>query len=73
MKEFWNKHQMLYRVMRTFFQAAMGVVVSAVASVSGAVEDVRWQAVIVLAVSTGLAAVMNAPWLQGGEEEDNHE
>ena len=60
MNEFWKKHEMLYRVMRTFFQAAMGVIVAAIANASGIVDDINWQGVIVLAVSTGLAAIMNA-------------
>ena len=66
MKEFWNKHPWLYRAMRTFVQAAVGVIAAAITGAAGVVEDVKWQAVIVLAVSTGLAAVMN---LGGGENE----
>lgn len=66
MKEFWNKHTGLYRAMRTFFQAAIGVIAAAIAGVSGIVEDINWQAVIVLAVSTGLAALMN----MGGSENE---
>lgn len=59
MKEFWKKHQWLYRAMRTFFQAAIGVIAAIIAGASGIVEDVNWQAAIVLAVSTGAAALMN--------------
>ena len=59
MKEFFQKHEWLYRALRTFFQAAVGVVASAVATACGVVDDVNWQAVIVLAVSTGAAALMN--------------
>lgn len=66
MKKFWEKHPGLYRAMRTFFQAFVGVIAAAIAGVSGIVEDVNWQAVIVLAVSTGLAALMN---MGGGENE----
>lgn len=65
MKEFFQKHEWLYRAMRTFFQAAVGVVASAVATACGVVDDVNWQAVIVLAVSTGAAALMN---MGGGHE-----
>ncbi len=59
MKDFSKKHPALYRAIRTFFQAAVGVIVAALAAVNGIVDDVEWQAVIVLAVSTGLSAVMN--------------
>lgn len=59
MKEFWDKHKVLYRALRTFFQAFIGVIAAAVAQASGVVEDINIQAVIVLAVSTGLAALMN--------------
>lgn len=59
MKTFFEKHEWIYRAMRTFFQAAIGVIAAAIAGVSGVVEDINWQAVIVLAVSTGAAALMN--------------
>ena len=59
MKDFAKKHPALYRAIRTFFQAFVGVVAAAITAASGVVEDVEWQAVIVLAVSTALAAVMN--------------
>lgn len=59
MNKFSEQHPALYRALRTFFQAAIGVIVAAVATASGVVEDVNWQAVIVLAVSTGMAALMN--------------
>ena len=49
----------LYRALRTFFQAAIGVVVAAIATVYGHIDQIEWQAVIVLAVSTGLSALMN--------------
>ena len=61
-----EKYPALYRALRTFFQAFVGVIAAAVAGVSGVVDDVNWQAVIVLAVSTGTAALMN---LGGGESE----
>ncbi len=59
MKDFSEKHPALYRAIRTFFQSAVGVIAAAITAASGVVEDVQWQAVIVLAVSTALAAVMN--------------
>ena len=65
MKVFFQTYEWLYRAMRTFFQAAVGVVASAVATACGVVDDVNWQAVIVLAVSTGAAALMN---MGGGHE-----
>lgn len=65
MKRFFKRHEWLYRAMRTFFQAAIGVVAAAIAGVSGIVEDINWQGVIVLAVSTGAAALMN----MGGADE----
>jgi xanthine/uracil/vitamin C permease (AzgA family) len=63
MKDFSKKHPALYRAIRTFFQSAVGVIAAAITAASGVVDKVEWQAVIVLAVSTGLAAVMN---LNGG-------
>jgi len=65
MKKTIEKHEWLYRAMRTFLQAAIGVIAAAVAGVSGVVDDINWQAVIVLAVSTGAAALMN----MGGADE----
>lgn len=59
MKDFPKRHPAIYRALRTFFQAFVGVVAAAITAASGVVEDVQWQAVIVLAVSTALAAVMN--------------
>lgn len=60
MKEFFEKHEWLYRALRTFLQAAIGVIAAAIAGASGIVDDINWQGVIVLAVSTGAAALMNA-------------
>lgn len=65
MKDFFEKREWIYRAMRTFFQAAVGVIVAIIAGASGIVEDVNWQAAIVLAVSTGAAALMN---MGGGHE-----
>ena len=67
MKDFAKNHPALYRAIRTFFQAFVGVVAAAITAASGVVDKVEWQAVIVLAVSTGLAAVMN----MGGSHEDS--
>lgn len=61
-----EKYPALYRALRTFFQAFIGVVVAAIANACGIVDDINWQAVIVLAVSTGLAALMNIN--NGGNE-----
>lgn len=72
MKTWFSKHDWVRRALRTFLQAAFGVVVAAISSASGVVENINIQAVIVLAFSTGLAAVMNAPW--GSDvKEDSHE
>ena len=68
MKDFAKKHPALYRAIRTFFQSAVGVIAAAITAASGVVDKVEWQAVIVLAVSTGLAAVMN---LNGGGTDDS--
>lgn len=65
-KDFSKKHPAIYRAIRTFFQSAVGVIAAAITAASGLIEDVQWQAVIVLAVSTGLAAVMN---MGGGNDE----
>ena len=67
MKDFSKKHPALYRAIRTFFQSAVGVIVAAITAASGVVDKVEWQAVIVLAVSTGLAAAMN---LNGGGNDE---
>lgn len=59
----------LYRALRTFFQAAIGVVAAAIAAVYGHVDQIEWQAVIVLAVSTGLSALMNIQKGNGPSDE----
>lgn len=69
MKDLAKKHPALYRAIRTFFQSAVGVIAAAITAASGLIEDVQWQAVIVLAVSTGLAAVMNLN--DGGGTDDS--
>ena len=66
-----ERYPALYRALRTFIQAAIGVVIAAVAAVYGHVEQVEWQAVIVLAVSTGLAALMNLPKSDISDEEES--
>ncbi len=65
MKEWFAKHEWARRALRTFLQAAVGVLAAAAADAAGAVESIDAAAVIVLAVSTGLAAVMNMDF--GGE------
>lgn len=59
MKQWFEKHEWARRALRTFFQAAVGVLAAAIANAAGAVESLDMEAVIVLAVATGLAAVMN--------------
>ena len=59
MKMWFEEHEWARRALRTFFQSAMGVLAAAVSGAAGMVEDINLQAVIALAVSTGLAAVMN--------------
>lgn len=59
MKAWFQEHEWARRALRTFFQSAMGVLAAAVTSAAGGAEDINLQAAIVLAVSTGLAAVMN--------------
>lgn len=67
MKQWFLEHEWARRALRTFFQAAAGVLAAAVAGAAGVTEDVNLEAVIVLAVSTGLAAVMNMTG-NGGDE-----
>lgn len=71
MKSWFQKHDWVRRALRTFMQAAFGVIVAAISSASGVVENINVQAVIVLAFSTGLAAVMNLPWGKNASEEEN--
>lgn len=61
MKQWFERHEWARRALRTFFQAAVGVLAAAIANAAGAVESLDVEAVIVLAVATGLAAVMNLP------------
>lgn len=65
MKKWFQEHAWANRAVRTFFQAAVGVIAAAVTDAAGVVHDINIQAAIVLAVSTGLAAVMN----MGGREQ----
>lgn len=67
MRRFFEEHECLRRALRTFLQTAGGVLTAAVVNADGRVESVGWQAVIVLAVATGLAALMN---LGGGADAD---
>lgn len=59
MKEWFQKHEWARRALRTFIQTAVGVLAAAVVESAGVLENMNLEAVIVLAVSTGLAAVMN--------------
>lgn len=61
MKKWFEEHEWARRALRTFFQAAAGVLTAALANVSGVAESLDVEAVIILAVATGLAAVMNLP------------
>lgn len=58
-KKWLQSHPWLRRALRTFLQTALGVLAGAVAEASGMLGDVDMEAVIVMAVATGLAAVMN--------------
>lgn len=59
MKAWFEKHECLRRALRTFIQTAVGVLAAAFTEAAGILENVNIEAAIVLAVSTGLAAVMN--------------
>ena len=59
MKQWFQEHEWARRALRTFFQTAAGVIAAAVVESAGVLENMNREAVIVLAVSTGLAAVMN--------------
>lgn len=59
MKAWFEKHEWVRRALRTFVQTAAGVLIAAFTEAAGVVESVNMEAAIVLAVSTGLAAVMN--------------
>lgn len=59
MKKWFQEHEWARRALRTFFQTAVGVIAAAVAESAGMLENMNMEAVIVVAVSTGLAAVMN--------------
>lgn len=66
--EWLGRHEWLRRALRTFLQTAAGVLAAAVTEASGALGTLDMEAVVVLAVATGLAAVMN---LQAKEESDH--
>lgn len=59
MKHWFETHEWARRALRTFFQTAVGVLAAAVVESAGVLEAMNLEAVVVLAVSTGLAAVMN--------------
>jgi len=66
MKKWLEEHEWVRRALRTFFQTAAGVLAAAVAEASGVVSGMDLEAVIVMAVATGLAAVMNLTGKEGG-------
>jgi hypothetical protein len=68
MKAWFQKHSWARRALRTFLQAALGVMAAAVTEAAGVVENINLEAAIVLAVATGAAAVMN---LGEGESTDD--
>lgn len=64
-------HPWLYRALRTFVQTALGVLAAAVAEASGMLGELDMEAVVVMAVATGLAAVMNLGEKAEEEAKDN--
>lgn len=62
-------HTCVRSALRTFVQTAAGVLVAAVINAAGVVEDIDMDAVIAVAVATGLSAVMNRQ--RGQKSEDN--
>lgn len=60
----------LHRALRTFVQTALGVLAGAIVEASGVLGDIDIQAVIVMAVATGLAAVMNLSAAKEEKEEN---
>ena len=61
MKQWFINHncEWLYRGIRTFMQAAIGVIAGAIINASGVLNDVNWERVIAVAVATGLGVLMN--------------
>lgn len=53
------KKEPVRRAIRTFIQTAVGAIVAAVTSRAGIVSCAEWKTIILLAVSTGMGAVMN--------------
>lgn len=68
MKAWFQEHECIRRALRTFIQTAAGVLIAAFTEAAGILENVNIEAAIVLAVSTGLAAVMNL-----AKEDDAHD
>ena len=68
-----RSHSCLHRVLRTFLQTALGVLAGAVAEASGMLGEMDLEAVIVMAVATGLAAVMNLPGAEQTKEEEKND
>ncbi len=70
-KDWFERHPWLKRALRTFVQTAAGVLAAAVAEASGMLGALDMEAVIVMAVATGLAAVMNLREKPGEEAKDD--
>lgn len=64
-------HECVRRALRTFIQTAVGVAVAAVINAAGVIDSIDVSAVVVLAVATGLAAVMNRE--SGADKEDTND
>lgn len=69
MKAWFQEHECIRRALRTFIQTAAGVLIAAFTDAAGILENVNIEAAIVLAVSTGLAAVMNLAKEDGAHDD----
>ena len=61
MKQWFINHncEWLYRGVRTFLQAAIGVIAAAIVNALNSGVDINWERVIAVAVATGLGVLMN--------------
>jgi len=71
--EWLSCHECFRRTLRTFLQAAAGVLVAAIVNAAGVVENIDLSAVIALAVATGLAAVMNREHTKEDSDDDGND
>lgn len=71
--EWVRSHECARYALRTFVQTAAGVLVAAVINAAGVVKDIDMDAVIAVAVATGLSAVMNRQRGQKSDEEKTEE